>query len=83
MTAFSVAAEAAAGGLTGVPISPAKVEEEAAAEGLVVSFSLSVVIFGRGRMAVFIVEAGLAGGADEVGPPRALEDAVAEAYEPR
>jgi len=82
MTAFSVAAKAAAGGLTGVPISAAKVEEEAA-EGLVVSFSLSVVIFGRGRMAVFIVEAGLAGGADEVGPPRALEDAVAEAYEPR
>ena len=82
MTAFSGAAKAAAGGLTEVPISPAKVEEDAA-EGLVVSFSLSVVIFGRGRMAVFIVEAGLAGGADEVGPPRALEDAVAEAYEPR
>ena len=28
-------------------------------------------------------EAGLAAGASEVGPPRALEEAVAEAYEPR
>ena len=45
------------------------------------SFSLSVanLFFGSGRMVAFIDEAGFAFGAEEVGPPRALEEAVAVA----
>lgn len=49
------------------------------------SFSLSNLNFGRGRMTVVVVEDEvlfLALGADDVGPPRALEEAVADAYEP-
>ena len=67
----SLAAAAAAGGaLTGVELA---------------SFSLSALnlLEGSGRIVAFMDEAGLAFGAEEVGPPRALEEAVAEAYEPR
>lgn len=70
----SLAAAAAAGGggaLMGVELA---------------SFSLSalnLLLLGSGRTVAFMDEAGLALGAEEVGPPRALEEAVAEAYEPR
>ena len=69
----SLAAAAAGGGaLTGVELA-----------SFSLSAALNLLLLGSGRTVAFMDEAGLALGAEEVGPPRALEEAVAEAYEPR